>query len=55
MFKTYGSLRRSTHVLGVPEGMEAEKGLEGLFREILKNFPNVEINRYANTEGTKGF
>uniref|UniRef100_A0A5F9DLU6 L1 transposable element RRM domain-containing protein n=1 Tax=Oryctolagus cuniculus TaxID=9986 RepID=A0A5F9DLU6_RABIT len=33
-------------VLGVPEGMEREKGLEGLFSEILaKNFPGLEKDR----------
>uniref|UniRef100_A0A5F9C129 RNA-directed DNA polymerase n=1 Tax=Oryctolagus cuniculus TaxID=9986 RepID=A0A5F9C129_RABIT len=33
-------------VLGVPEGMEREKGLEGLFSEILaENFPGLETDR----------
>uniref|UniRef100_A0A5F9C8U0 L1 transposable element RRM domain-containing protein n=1 Tax=Oryctolagus cuniculus TaxID=9986 RepID=A0A5F9C8U0_RABIT len=33
-------------VLGVPEGMEREKGLEGLFSEILaENFPGLEKDR----------
>uniref|UniRef100_U3KN29 L1 transposable element RRM domain-containing protein n=1 Tax=Oryctolagus cuniculus TaxID=9986 RepID=U3KN29_RABIT len=33
-------------VLGVPEGMETEKGLEGLFSEILaENFPGLEKDR----------
>uniref|UniRef100_A0A5F9DF57 L1 transposable element RRM domain-containing protein n=1 Tax=Oryctolagus cuniculus TaxID=9986 RepID=A0A5F9DF57_RABIT len=33
-------------VLGVPEGMEREKGLEGLFSEILaENFPSLEKDR----------
>uniref|UniRef100_A0A5F9CWT9 L1 transposable element RRM domain-containing protein n=1 Tax=Oryctolagus cuniculus TaxID=9986 RepID=A0A5F9CWT9_RABIT len=33
-------------VLGIPEGMEREKGLEGLFSEILaENFPGLEKDR----------
>uniref|UniRef100_A0A5F9CGB3 L1 transposable element RRM domain-containing protein n=1 Tax=Oryctolagus cuniculus TaxID=9986 RepID=A0A5F9CGB3_RABIT len=36
----------SIRVLGVPEGMEREKGLEGLFSEILaENFPGLEKDR----------
>uniref|UniRef100_A0A5F9D246 L1 transposable element RRM domain-containing protein n=1 Tax=Oryctolagus cuniculus TaxID=9986 RepID=A0A5F9D246_RABIT len=36
----------NTRVLGLPEGMEREKGLEGLFSEILaENFPGLEKDR----------
>uniref|UniRef100_A0A5F9C5T0 L1 transposable element RRM domain-containing protein n=1 Tax=Oryctolagus cuniculus TaxID=9986 RepID=A0A5F9C5T0_RABIT len=38
--------RTIIRVLGVPEGMEKEKGLEGLFSEILaENFPGLEKDR----------
>uniref|UniRef100_A0A5F9D3Y2 L1 transposable element RRM domain-containing protein n=1 Tax=Oryctolagus cuniculus TaxID=9986 RepID=A0A5F9D3Y2_RABIT len=38
--------KTNIRVLGVPEGMEREKGLEGLFSEILaENFPGLEKDR----------
>uniref|UniRef100_U3KNB4 L1 transposable element RRM domain-containing protein n=1 Tax=Oryctolagus cuniculus TaxID=9986 RepID=U3KNB4_RABIT len=38
--------KHNIRVLGVPEGMEREKGLEGLFSEILaENFPGLEKDR----------
>uniref|UniRef100_A0A5F9C4S9 L1 transposable element RRM domain-containing protein n=1 Tax=Oryctolagus cuniculus TaxID=9986 RepID=A0A5F9C4S9_RABIT len=38
--------KTNIRVLGVPEGMEKEKGLEGLFNEILaENFPGLEKDR----------
>uniref|UniRef100_A0A5F9D8F6 L1 transposable element RRM domain-containing protein n=1 Tax=Oryctolagus cuniculus TaxID=9986 RepID=A0A5F9D8F6_RABIT len=38
--------KTNIQVLGVPEGMEREKGLEGLFSEILaENFPGLEKDR----------
>uniref|UniRef100_A0A5F9CUX0 L1 transposable element RRM domain-containing protein n=1 Tax=Oryctolagus cuniculus TaxID=9986 RepID=A0A5F9CUX0_RABIT len=42
-----GTIKKpNIRVLGVPEGMEREKGLEGIFSEILaENFPGLEKDR----------
>ena len=42
------------HIIGVPEEEGKEKGVEGLFEQIIaENFPNLEKETHPNSGGTE--